>query len=117
MTNNANPTTIAETYFTSWRAGDLETLRSVLADDVTFVGPLATLDNGDDCARSLGKLAESTTDITVRHRFVDGDDVLTWFDLRVNDLAATPVANWMHVEGGRITSIRVTFDPREMLAG
>jgi hypothetical protein len=112
-----NATAVVETYFTAWQAGDIDTLRSILADDVSFVGPLATLDNADDCARSVGQLAKITTGITVRHRFVDGDDVLTWFDLRINDLPPTQVANWSHVENGLITRIRVTFDPRAMLAG
>ncbi|MFH8471700.1 hypothetical protein [Streptomyces sp. NPDC018000] len=28
-----------------------------------------------------------------------------------------PTANWMHVEDGKIARIRVTFDPRGLLAG
>jgi hypothetical protein len=43
-------------------------------------------------------------------QFVDGEDVLTWFDLRTTIAPPAPVANWSHVEDGRITRIRVTFD-------
>jgi hypothetical protein len=28
-----------------------------------------------------------------------------------------PVANWMHIEDGKITRIRVAFDPRGIVAG
>jgi hypothetical protein len=44
----------------------------------------------------------------------EGDDVITWFELQTKD-GPLPVANWSHVEGGRITQIRATFDPRPIL--
>jgi hypothetical protein len=50
----------------------------------------------------------------VLHRFVDGADVLTWFELHTKDADPIPVANWSHVEDGWITRIRVTFDPRPL---
>jgi hypothetical protein len=28
-----------------------------------------------------------------------------------------PVANWMHIEDGKITRIRVAFDPRGIVRG
>jgi hypothetical protein len=31
----------------------------------------------------------------------------------VEDYPSVPVANWLHVDGGRITSLRVAFDARE----
>jgi len=33
---------------------------------------------------------------------------------RVAQAAPLPTANWRHVEHGKITSIRVTFDPRPL---
>lgn len=38
---------VAATYFAAWKAKGLETLRSVLADDVSFRGPLACLDDAE----------------------------------------------------------------------
>jgi hypothetical protein len=55
-------------------------------------------------------------DVVVLKRFLDGPDVLTWFELHTAVAPPAPTANWMHVEDGRITAIRVTFDPRELLA-
>jgi len=43
--------------------------------------------------------------------FVDGPDVLTWFDLHIT-VAPRPTANWLPIEDGQITRIPVTFDPR-----
>jgi hypothetical protein len=28
-----------------------------------------------------------------------------------------PTANWSHIENGKITTIRATFDPREIVSG
>lgn len=38
MTGSARD--VADTYFEAWQARDFERLRSILADDVTFDGPL-----------------------------------------------------------------------------
>jgi hypothetical protein len=50
----------------------------------------------------------------VLKRWVDGPDVITWFDLHTHDAPPVPTVNWSHVEDGRITRIRVTFDPRPL---
>src|SRR6476659_4329995 len=108
---------VAEAYFRAWKGRDFTTLRGILADDVTFRGPLATLDNADDCVKGLECMAQILDDIVVQHVFVDGPDVLTWFDLHTTVAPPAPTANWQHVENGRITSIRVTFDPRPLTGG
>lgn len=112
-----DPRTIAETYFAAWSGGDFDRLRSILADDATFRGPLGTADSGDECVAGLRGMREMMTGLDVKHRFVDGADVLTWFELRTPDAPPAPTANWMHVRDGKITRIRATFDPRAILAG
>lgn len=108
---------VAETYFRAWKERDFPTLRGILADDVTFHGPLATLDNADDAVKGLEGMAQILDDIVVKHVFVDGPDVLTWFDLHTTVAPPAPTANWQHVEDGKITAINVTFDPRALTAG
>jgi ketosteroid isomerase-like protein len=108
---------IAATYFRAWKERDFAALRAVLADDVTFQGPLATLHDADACVRGLQGMAQILDDVVVQHVFVDGDDVLTWFDLHTTVAPPTPTANWQHIEGGKIRSIRVAFDPRGLTAG
>ena len=112
-----DPRAVAETYFRSWQERDFTTLRGILADDVTFQGPLATLDNAGDCVKGLAGLAEILDSIAVQHVFVDGPDVLTWFDLHTTVAPPAPTANWQHIENGKITQIRVTFDPRALTGG
>ena len=112
-----DPRTVAETYFESWKARDFERFRSVLADDVTFRGPLGTADGADACVQGIAGLSQIVRDIVVQHRWVDGPDVLTWFDLHTVGAAPAATANWSHVDDGKITRIVVTFDPRGLVGG
>ncbi len=112
-----NPRDVAGTYFRAWKERDFTSLREILADDVGFQGPLATLDNADDCVKGLAGMAQILDDIVVQHMFVDGPDVLTWFDLHTTVAPPAPTANWQHIENGKITRIRVTFDPRALTGG
>jgi hypothetical protein len=104
----------ATTYFDAWRANDFDTLASVLADDANFVGPLGRADNADECRKGIEGLSQITTDIVVQKMVSDGSDVLTWFDLHTSIAPPIPVVNWSHVENGRISRIRATFDPRPL---
>jgi SnoaL-like domain len=108
---------VAATYLDAWRAGDFARLRSVLADDVTFDGPLGQARDAEECIAGLKRMSQIVTDIVVRKTFVDGPDVLTWFDLHTAKTDPLPTVNWRHVENGKITWIRVTFDPRPLTAG
>jgi ketosteroid isomerase-like protein len=110
------PEAVAAAYFRCWQARDFDALRSVLADDVTFRGPLGEADGAQECLRGLRGMAQILDEIVVRHVFVDGNDVLTWFDLHTRVAPPAPAANWSHVENGRITQIGVAFDARALAA-
>jgi ketosteroid isomerase-like protein len=117
MADDDSATTAAATYFDAWQAGDFARLRSVLADDVDFAGPLGQVTGGDECLRGLEGLAKIMTGIEIRKVFTAGSDVLTWYDMATTVAEPVPVANWMHVEDGKITRIRVAFDPTGIAGG
>jgi hypothetical protein len=110
-----DPKQAAATYYASWGAKDFDTLRSVLADDCTFEGPLGTAANGDECRKGVEGMSKIVKDVVVRKAFVDGPDVVTWFDLHTDIAPPCPTASWIHVEDGRIKTIQATFDPRELV--
>jgi ketosteroid isomerase-like protein len=110
------PAQISETYFTAWQAGDFDTLRDLLADDVDFVGTLGSARGVEECISGLRGLGRILERIEVHARVAGPTDVITWFDLHTAGAPPTPTANWTHVENGKITRIRVTFDPRAILA-
>lgn len=111
-----SPASVAAAYFDAWSRKDIERVRPLLAEHVDFAGALGSTSGADDTLAGLSGMFAMTTDVRVIHRWVDGPDVLTWFELRTASAGPIPVVNWSHVEDGRITRIRVTFDPRPLLA-
>ena len=59
-------------------------------------------------------MSQIKSDIVIQRTFVDGPDVLTWFELHTVVASPVAVANWLHVEDGKVTSLRVAFDAREL---
>jgi hypothetical protein len=114
---STDPTTVAETYFDAWEKNDFERLQSVLADDVVFDGPLGHVEGAADCRQGIERLSQIKRDLVVVKRVADGPDVFTWFELHTTVAPPTPIVNWSHVEDGKISRIRVTFDPREIIGG
>lgn len=106
----------AATYFDAWQARDFARLGSVLADGVEFDGPLGQAKGREDCLRGLRGMTQIMTGLAVRKVFHDDSDVLTWYDLATSVADTVPVANWMHVENGKITQIRAAFDARGLAA-
>ncbi|ROQ88822.1 ketosteroid isomerase-like protein [Streptomyces sp. 2132.2] len=117
MTTTRTARELAESYFTAWEAGDFETMRGLLAEDVDFVGALGTAQGAEEALAGLKGLGQVLEKIDVKVRVAESDEVITWFDLCTGIAPPAPTANWMHVADGRITRIRVTFDPRGLLAG
>jgi ketosteroid isomerase-like protein len=106
---------VAAAYFDAWKAKDFGALRSLLADDVEYQGPLAQTDGADACLRALEGASALTTDLVIQKTFVADADVLTWFALHTEIAPVTPVANWMSVRNGKIARIRAIYDPRELI--
>jgi ketosteroid isomerase-like protein len=109
-------TEAASAYFDAWRAKDASALRPYLADDVEFIGSLAQVNGADEYVTSIQHLFANTTDLDIKKVWTDGPDVITWFDLTVEGAPTTPVVNWCHLDGDRITAVKVIFDPRGMLS-
>lgn len=108
--------TAAGTYFDAWKAQDWGRLRGVLHEDVTFRGPLGTADGADACLEGIKGMTRMVTGIEVRAVTTDGADVVTVFELTTTVAGPILTANWSRVgDDGRITQIRVAFDPRPIL--
>ncbi|SRR6266566_637819 len=115
MVNDARA--IVASYFDAWNNNDFSTMRSVLADDVDFAGPIDHFDNADAYQQAIRGLSQMKTGISIHKTFVDGSDVLTWYDLHTKIAPPAPVAEWSHVEQGKITMVRVVFDARPFSPG
>lgn len=108
---------VADSYFDAWRRNAPIAMSDVLAPDVRVNGPLGLIEGAERYQHSLARIFDLTRDLVVAKRWVDGGDVLTWFDLHPHgDGDPFPVASWLHIDHGRITRVRVTFDLGQLLA-
>lgn len=113
--NADSPAAVAAAYFEAWKSRDIERVRPLLHDDVTFAGALGATRGLAETLDGLGRMFGITKQVEVVKRWVDGPDVLTWFELHTADAGPLAIVNWSHVVDGRIDRIRVTFDPRPLL--
>jgi ketosteroid isomerase-like protein len=108
---------VVQRYQRAFGRGDVQTARSLLADDLHFRGPIEEFDSADDYMQSVGKLAQIVTGTDVKKVLADGDDVVTIYDLHTNTAAGTSnVAEWARVKKGKIAEMRVFFDARPFAA-
>lgn len=113
--NRSAPEEVAAAYFRAWRSNDIDQARPLLHQDVDFVGALGSARGAEEALRGLAGMFAMTRHVEVIKRWVDGPDVITWFELSTATAGPLPVVNWSHIEDSLITRIRVTFDPRPIL--
>ena len=93
---------------------DFKSARSYLKDNVSYVSPLNSFDRVEPYLKYNESLHLPKPDI--KKVFTDGDDVCLLYEMT----STTPpamlfVSMWVHVDGGKISSIRLVFDPRPFL--
>jgi hypothetical protein len=110
-----SPQSVATAYFRAWTSNDIEQVRPLLHPGVTFTGALGSTQGIEDTLAGLKGMFAMTEQVEVIKRWIDGPDVLTWFELRTAQAGPLAIVNWSHVQDGRIDQIRVTFDPRPLL--
>jgi len=107
--------TTASKCLEAWSSGDLETTRSLLADDVTFSGPLGQTKGADAYVRGVSKMAETVTGVELKKLIVEGDDVCIMYDVFSNTAGPLPTVGWYHFSADeKIDSVRAYFDPRPL---
>jgi ketosteroid isomerase-like protein len=106
------PAEIVERYFAAWTSGDFATARTLLCDDLAFVGPFDTFDNADDLIGALRGLASVVTGAERRGLIAEGDDVCVIYDLHTQPIERSAIAEWFRVRDGKIASLEAFFDAR-----
>jgi hypothetical protein len=92
---------------------DYASARKLLADDLSFRGPIDTFDNADAYLGALERLGKIVERIEVLKVFAEGDEVAVFCDLHFRaPLPKAFVAEWYTVKGSKIQRARVVFDAR-----
>jgi SnoaL-like domain len=108
----ANPQSVVESYFNAWKTNDFATMRSLLHDRLDFAGPIDRFDNADAFQQAIQGLSQMKDSLVIQKTWVDGPDVIVWYDLHTKVAPPAPVAEWHHVEQGKVTAVRAVFDAR-----
>ena len=108
---------IVQGYTQALGKADFAAARRYLHDNLSFQGPIDTFDKPEPYLEALKKLHTIVQRVEMKKLFVDGNDVCMLYDLVTNTPAGTAfVAEWYHVRGDKIGSIRVVFDARPFAA-
>jgi ketosteroid isomerase-like protein len=117
MMAGADARTVATACLQAWTTGDFATARSLLHDDVSFVGPLGTADGADAYIKGVQGLAKIVESARQRKVIAEGDDVCIIYDLVTTSSGAIPTAGWYHVQDGKVSAVRAFFDARPLARG
>jgi len=107
---------VVDRYFSALRSKDFTTMRTLLDDNVSFIGPLGTTDGADEYIEAMKKVTANMTDVERHALFAEGEDVCQVYDLVTSTPSVSvPVVQWLKVREERIAMVRLFFDPRPYL--
>ena len=110
-----SPKQIARRCLDAWTKGDLTTARSLLHDDVTFTGPLATTQGAAAYIDGIQGMVRIVDRADQLETFAEGGNVCVIYDLITKaPPARIPTAGWYRIEDGKIRSVSAFFDPRPL---
>jgi hypothetical protein len=92
----------------------MQTTRSLLAEDVTFVGPMGHTKGADDYVSGVARMADLITGIALKKVVADGDDVCIMYELSTPGGALSTVGWYHFAKNEKIDSVRAYFDPRPL---
>ena len=86
--------------------------RRYLDDDLKHVGPFGSRDGGEAYIQEMERLRLK---FDLKKIFADGKDVCALYDATVSGITLF-ACGWFQVNAGKVSSLRVTFDPRPLVA-
>ena len=110
---SADPLSVVEAYFAALSAYDFGGMRALLADrGFSFHSPIATIDSADLFIQYSAHMGGIIQSLEVRKVFVDGPDVCQFltYRIQISEKRTVEVAQWSHVENGRIQRIESLYD-------
>jgi len=102
--------TIARMYLDAVGKKDLATVESLLAPDITFVGPAMRISGVTDVLDALRRIGAIHVRNDVQRVFVDGDEACVIYDFVTDTVGSVPTIEWLQIQGGRIRSVKLYYD-------
>ena len=102
-------------YIQATERQDFQSARGYLSDNVLYVSPVNSFDRAEPYLKYNQRLYHTgqLVKFDIKKEFVDSNDVCI-----IHEINSQLVCVWYHVDDdGKISSIKVIFDPRQFLAG
>ena len=112
METAINPREIVIAYVEALNREDYQTARQYVANDVSFDGVLGSRQGADAYFEDMKRMRLK---YDVKKVFADANDVCVLYDVTLSGVRLFTCA-WYRVEGEKIQSLKVVFDPRPVLA-
>ena len=109
--------TVAKAYLAAFAAKDIDKLEGFLADKFRFDGPMMQFDSADAFTGMLRELAQAwDCEHKISREIEAGNEAVLAYDLVMTAPIAqnVPMFEWIRVEDGKITDIKVMFDTAKM---
>lgn len=115
----STPAEVVNRYLDAFYTGDYSGAGSVLVDDFSFSGPFVEVTGRDAFLASAERLRPILRGHSVVRQWIDGSDVATIYDVRIETPASSGVvrmSEWHSVIDGRLTAGQVFFDSERLRA-
>ena len=106
------PRELVLAYLQALNNENFDLARRYVSDDMEFTGALASRQGADTFFADLERMRLK---YDLKNVFVNANDVCVFYDVTLSGVTVF-TCGWYKVEGGRICSLKVVFDPRPVLA-
>ena len=86
--------------------------RRYVNDDMKYVGPLGSRNGAEAYLQEIERLRLK---FFIQKVFTDDKDVCALYDITVSGITVF-ACGWFQIKAGKVSSLRVTFDPRPLFA-
>jgi hypothetical protein len=110
---------VFRSYLERFTGGDVDGAAALLADEFTFAGPVLQAETKAEFLAGSAGLAPIVRGCVMHHQWVDGDQVASFYDFKVETpvgAGSIPMAEWSVVRDGKLVSSRLVFDTAAMTA-
>jgi SnoaL-like domain len=113
--HDINPKEIVMEFLDALQRKDFESAKNYVSDNVSYIGPLNSFDRAEPYFKYVEHLNLPKLDI--KKVFTEGshDVCILWEVNYSTPLATILVSAWYQVYDGKISSMRLVFDPRPFL--
>jgi hypothetical protein len=107
---------VVEQYYEAWRTGD--TIKFLLAEGLTFDGPMASFSNADEYRAMAKQFAPMVAGVKILDAVYQESKafVLLEFTTNVPQVGTWTAIDYFQVDQGKIKYSRTSYDPRKLMA-